>query len=124
MGNVHRLEIAPSTSPDDNRTTVRRRVLMRASMRVRGQSGKWPLTVKDISSTGMRAITAVCLFPNTRLDIHLPNIGWIPGEVVRVEGENVIGIRFGAIIDPAQTQVQVSGSYDAPPRTSIQLRRI
>jgi hypothetical protein len=124
MGNVHPIERATSTTLEDNRATIRRRVLIRASMRLRGKAEEWLLTVKDISSTGMRAHSKVCILPGTRLDIELPNIGWIPGEVVRTEGVGVIGVRFGAIIDPARTQVPVSGSYGASPSSPTQLRRI
>lgn len=93
-------------------------------MRLRGQAAVWSLTVRDISSTGMRATSKVCVLRGTSLDIELPNIGWISGEVVRTQGEEVIGIRFGEVIDPELTQVPVSGSYRAAPSTSTQLRRL
>lgn len=124
MGTVHHLQIDHSTSVGDERAAVRRRVLMRATARLPGRSEEWPVTVKDLSSTGMRAIGAVSMFPGTQIEIELPHIGWISGEVVRVEGENIIGIRFGAIINPEQTQVRVSGSYGAAPSQPVPLKRI
>ncbi len=123
MGHVHQLEIVPATRSGELRAAVRRRVLMRSTMRLRGQAEEWPLTLKDLSSTGMKARSSVSLFPGTRVEISLPNIGWVPGEIVRIEGEDAIGIRFGAVIDPEQTQVRVSGSYGAAP-PPVQVRRV
>ena len=125
MGDVHHLEITPPPAAGEHRTAVRRRVLMRASIRLHGQGEDWPLTVKDLSSTGMKAKSPVSMFPGTRVEIGLPNIGWVSGEIVRIEGEDAIGIRFGAVIDPEQTQVKVSGTYGAAPSsTPVSLRRV
>jgi hypothetical protein len=122
MGVVHQLLVQAVNDGDDNRSAVRRRVLMRCSMRMRGDAEEWSITAKDISSTGMKAVAGVSLFPSAKVEVNLPNIGWIPGEVVRLDGENAIGIRFGAIIDPARTLVKVSGSYGAAPVPQPQLR--
>ena len=125
MGHAHQLDISPPGAPGDHRTAVRRRVLMRASMRLHGQCEDWPLTVKDLSSTGMKAKSPVSMFPGTRVEIGLPNIGWVSGEIVRIEGEDAIGIRFGAVIDPEQTQVKVSGTYGtAPSSKPVSMRRV
>jgi hypothetical protein len=123
MGQVHHLEL--ERAPGDLRSAVRRRVLMRAALRVQGQRDEFAVTVKDLSSTGMKARAAVAMFPGTRVEVALPHIGWVPGEIVRHEGEDAVGIRFAAVIDPEATQVRVSGSYavpEAPPRNA--LRRI
>ena len=123
MGLVHRLDPPLPREASELRAAARRRVLMRATMRLQGQSDEWPLTVKDLSSTGMKARAPVTVFPGSRVEIGLPNIGWVPGEIVRIEAEDAIGIRFGAMIDPELTQVRVSGSYGtAPP--AVQLRRV
>ena len=98
---------------------------MRAAMRVLGQCDEFALTVKDLSSTGMKARATVAMFPGTRVEIALPHIGWVPAEIVRLEGEEAIGIRFAVVIDPDATQVRVSGSYaptQAPPL--VTLRRV
>ena len=125
MGLVHQLELPPLHEAGDLRAAARRRVLMRATMRLQGQSDGWPLTVKDLSSTGMKARAPVAMFPGSRVEIGLPNIGWVPGEIVRIEGEDAIGIRFGVVIDPEATQVRVSGSYGAAPgAAAVQLRRV
>jgi hypothetical protein len=114
VGNVHPLEIQLSVPSADKRVAIRRRVLMKALVRLRGKFDEWPLTVKDISSTGMKASAPVKLFPGAQVEIELPNIGWIPGEVVRLEA-NAIGVRFGLVIDPEQAQVRISGSYHCAP---------
>lgn len=75
MGNVHQLASAAANEAADGHLAVRRRVLMRCSMRMRGQTGEWPNTAKDISSTGMKAVVGVNLFPGTKLEVNLPNIG-------------------------------------------------
>ena len=125
MGLVHQLELPSPREGGELRTAVRRRVLMRATMRLQGQGEEWPLTVKDLSSTGMKARAPVATFPGSRVEIGLPNIGWVPGEIVRIESEDAIGIRFAAVIDPEATQVRVSGSYAAAPAASVvQLRRV
>jgi hypothetical protein len=125
MGLVHQLELPPLHEAGDLRAAARRRVLMRATMRLQGQGDEWPLTVKDLSSTGMKARAAVAMFPGSRVEIGLSNIGWVPGEIVRIEGEDAIGIRFGVVIDPEATQVRVSGSYGAAPgAAAVQLRRV
>ena len=121
---VHQLEPLPRDA-GDLRAAVRRRVLMRAAMRLQGRCDEFALTVKDLSSAGMKARSAVAMFPGTRVEIALPHIGWVPGEIVRLEGEDAIGIRFTVVIDPDATQVRVSGSY-APAKTTppVALRRV
>jgi hypothetical protein len=114
MGEVHQLEMARPPEGSELRAAIRRRVLMRASLRLPGHGEEFPLTVKDLSSTGMKARSTVTMFPGTRVEIALPHIGWVPGEIVRLEGEDAIGIRFAAVIDPDATQVRVSGSYAGP----------
>ena len=124
MAQMHQLERVQAAESGDLRAAVRRRVLMRSTMRLRGQHEEWPLTVKDLSSTGMKARSAVIVLPGARVEISLPNIGWVPGEIVRAEGEEAIGIRFGAVIDPEATQVKVSGSYSVSSSPGAQLRRV
>lgn len=87
---------------------------MRAAIRLRGSDGAYAVTVKDISSTGLRASGAVSLFPGALVEVELPNIGGTPAEVVRAE-EGTIAAPFGAIIDPDQAQAEATGSYRAPP---------
>ena len=123
MGQVLSLANGSSAVEEMQHRAARRRVLMRASLRLRGQTAKWPLTVRDISSTGVKAVTDVSLFPGSQIEIELPNIGWIPAVVARAEGENTVGIQFGVVIDPERTQVRVTGSYGtAPPPTPPALR--
>jgi hypothetical protein len=110
MGHLHQIDSVSVTPSADLRSAARRRVLMRSAMRLQGQADEWVLTVKDLSCTGMKARSSVSLFPGTQVEISLPNIGWVPAEVVRIEGEQAIGLRFGAAIDPEQSQVPVSGS--------------
>ncbi len=107
---MYQLEPLPRDG-GDLRAAVRRRVLMRAAMRLQGPCDEFALTVKDLSSTGMKARAGVAMFPGTRVEIALPHIGWVPGEIVRLEGEDAIGIRFSVVIDPAATQMRVTGSY-------------
>ena len=113
MGTVH--NFAPAMpGGNEQRVAPRRHVLMRASMRIPGSDQVFAVTIKDISSTGLRARTAVSVFPGAKVEIELPNIGCIGGQVVRTE-EGLIAVRFAAIIDPDQTQSKVTGSYGPPP---------
>ena len=95
---------------------------MRASMRFPDQREEWPLTVKDLSSTGMKARSPVMVRPGTAVEIGLPNIGWVPGKIVRIEGDDAIGVRFLSAIDPEVAQVRVSGSYATAPPPVVRLR--
>ena len=113
MGTVH--NFAPAMpGGNEQRVAPRRHVLMRASMRVPGSDQVYAITVKDISSTGLRARTAVSVFPGAKVELELPNIGWIGGQVVRTE-EGLIAVRLAAVIDPEQAQSKVTGSYGPPP---------
>ena len=114
MGTVHALAIAPGTS---GREAARRRVLMRETMRLRGSDVTHGVTVKDISSTGLSASTAVSWPRGARVEIDLPNIGPVPANVVRTQ-DGVIALQFGAIIDPDATQATVTGSYGSAPGAS------
>ena len=116
MGTVHNLASALVTE-GEQRVAPRLRVLMRASLRMRGNDQIFAVTIKDISSTGLRANAPVSMFPGANVEIELPNIGWTPGQVVRAD-EGVIGVRFAAIIDPARAQAKVTGSYGPPPSPS------
>ena len=124
MGLVHQHEPPLSRLGGELRAAARRRVLMRATLRLQGQRDEWQLTVKDLSSTGMKARAPIATFTGSRVEIGLPNIGWVPGEIVRIEGEDGIGIRFAVTIDPAQTQVRVSGTYRCLEVPVAQLRRV
>jgi hypothetical protein len=98
---------------------------MRAAIRVRGSALEYPVTIKDISSTGMSARSDVSLFAGTRIEIDLPNIGWIPGEVVRIGEKGLIGVRFAAVIQPELTLTRVqSTSRPLPSQGLEQLRRV
>lgn len=125
MGTVHQLALA-SADAGDGVIAPRRKVLMRAAMRVRGKDTSYAVTVRDISSTGLRATSSVSLFAGTIIELELPNLGWIPGEVVRTAEEREIGIRFGLVIEPERTQTQVTGSYGSAPcaASKASLRRI
>lgn len=72
----------------------------------------------------MKAITQVALFSGSCMEVKLPNIGWIPANVARIEGENTVGIQFGVVIDPKRTQMRVTGSYGAAPPTTAPALRI
>ena len=116
---------AEAAQAADCRVVKRSRVLMRANMRVGESTLEYPLSIKDISSTGLRAATEVSLFPGTRIEIDLRHIGWVAGEVVWVDSKGQIGVRFSADIQPEHTQSQVSGTYGpAPSSVTPQLRRL
>jgi hypothetical protein len=124
MGDVYHLEIAAAGEPGEHRRAVRRRVLMRSSMRLRGQDQEWSLTVKDLSAGGMKAISPVSMFPGARVEVWLPNIGWVPGEIARTEGAAAIRVRFAVAIDPERAQTRVSGSYAPAASPTAHLRRV
>jgi hypothetical protein len=117
MGTVHQLALARAETSDQP-IAPRRRVLMRAAMRVRGKDTSYPVMVRDISSTGLRASAGVQMFRGTLIELDLPNLGPVPGEVVRAEGDGGIGVRFGVVIEPERTQTAVTGSYGTAPSNS------
>jgi hypothetical protein len=84
-----------------------------------------PITVRDISSTGVKVSSDMSFFVGTRVEVELPNIGWASGEVVRMDGQGTTGIRFDAIVQVEQAQVRITGTYGAPPVVATpQLRRV
>ena len=113
MGTVHNFAAATGEG-GEHRMAPRRRVLMRAAMRLRGHDQVHAVTVKEISSTGLKASTAVSVWPGAKLEIELPNIGWVAADVVRAE-QGTIAVRFAAIIDPDRTQAKITGSYRQAP---------
>lgn len=115
MGTVHELQVANAAFGGEQRHAQRLRVLMRATLRVRGTDTTHAIIIKDISSTGAKVATGLSYFVGTHVEIDLPNLGWVSGQIVRHENGNTIGIRFNAIIDPSQTQVHVTGTYARTP---------
>lgn len=95
---------------------------MRCAMRLAGESSEHPLTVKDLSASGMKVTAPVAMRPGTQIEVCLPHIGWVTGEVLRTEGANVLGIRFELLIEPERTQVRVSGRYGPTPLPTPQRR--
>ena len=81
------------------------------------------MSVKDISSTGLKGILEVKLFAGTHVEIDLRNIGWVAGQVVRTDRGGTVGIRFARIIPSELTRNRISGSYGpAPVVTTAVLR--
>ena len=78
MATVHQLVI-PANGTE--RQAARRRVLMRAALRMRGSDTSHAVAVKDISSTGLRASSAVSMLKGARVEVDLPNIGWTPASL-------------------------------------------
>lgn len=117
-----RLIDTPQTA--DQRAGKRNRVLMGASLRIRGGRDVYPINVKDISSTGLRAAAAVPMFVGALVEVDLQNIGWVPGQVVWAN-RGQIGVNFAAVIEPERTRTKVSGSYGPAPSVSAgQSRRL
>lgn len=112
------------SSAEDKRVARRSKLFMRANLRVRGLDLEYALTIKDISSTGLRAASSVSLSHGTRVEIDLPNIGWTAGEIVW-QNNGAIGIRFAAIIQPERTLKKVTGTYGSAPSSLFpQLRLV
>lgn len=110
---------------EECRVAKRSRVFMRANVRVLGSTLECPISIKDISSTGLKAAIDVRLCPGTRVEIELRNLGWVDGEVVWVDRNGVVGLRFSTVIQPERTQSQVSGDYrPAPSTVALGLRRV
>jgi hypothetical protein len=125
MGTVHQLAPVGANS-GDQRIAPRRRVLMRAAIRLQGQEASYALKVRDISSTGLKAHADVNVFVGSIVEVQLPNLGWIPAEVVRADGDLGVGVRFERVIEPEATQTTVTGSYGTAPHASAtpSLRRV
>lgn len=105
--------LGSAAATEESRAAKRSRVFMRANARVRGSTLELALAIKDISSTGLRAIPEMSLSQGTHIEIDLKNIGWVAGQIVWVDANGVVGVRFLNIIDPERTRSQVSGSYGA-----------
>ncbi len=83
------------------------------------------MSIKDISSTGLKAILEVKLFAGTHVEVDLRNIGWVAGQVIRADPEGTVGIRFARVIQPELTRNRISGSYrPAPTMTASVLRAL
>lgn len=113
-----------SSAVEQRRVAKRTRVLMRANMRVPTTGDEHALTIRNISSTGLLAAGNVSLFSGTRVEVDLPNIGWMAGEIVWHEN-GVVGVHFAAIIQPERTLSEINGNFGpAPSKLSQPLRRV
>lgn len=109
----------------DNRVAARSRMLMRAKLRVRGLTGEHAISIKDISSTGLKASGVLKFLSGTRVEIDLRNIGWVAGQIIWTDADGCVGIRFSSIINAECTRTQISGSYALdPPRDGSAIRRL
>jgi hypothetical protein len=57
MGTVHQLAWAVEPEAGERRVSARRRILARAAMRLPSGMALEPATIKDVSSTGLKAST-------------------------------------------------------------------
>jgi hypothetical protein len=115
----------PAADANESRVAKRSRVFMRAAARIPESNCQFHLSIKDISSTGLRALPELQLFQDTTIEVDLRNIGWVAGQVVWVDSKGVAGVRFSKVIQPDRTRSEVSGSLGpAPPGAVAALRRL
>jgi hypothetical protein len=91
---------------------TRTSVYLRARLRICGADIEYPITIKDLSSGGLRATVDASLFSGTKLEVAIPKIGCVPGEVVWAS-DGMIGVKFAKFINPDLVRTQVTGSYAA-----------
>lgn len=118
-------ELGGAAKPGGHRVAGRSRVLMQGKIRLRGSEFSHPVTIRDMSSTGLRAKSAARFLPGANVELELPNLGWVTSKVVWVDDEGSLGVRFSAIIQPERTHSSITGSYrKAPSGLGPQLRRV
>ena len=108
----------------NRRIAARSRILMRSKLRVRGSDHEYPILIKDVSSTGLRASTEVSFFAGSRIEVEIRGVGWVAGEIVRAARPGQTGIKFAALIRPELLHQPVSGSYSTPGAPRSYLRRV
>ncbi len=75
----------------------RRRYDLGESGRIRSRGLTSACTVKDISVSGALVETDLTLLEGSRVELEVPRLGRLPGEVVRVIGDKV-GVTFDSEI--------------------------
>lgn len=111
------------TKPSTLRDAPSKSVLMRALMRFQGHDDAVPITVREISATGMKASAAVAPFPGGKIEIGLRNLGAVPATVIWASAGE-LEVAFDRIINPDEIQLKVSGTYERAPEARPNLRRI
>lgn len=110
MATVHQLLAATSGNLGDHRGAERQNMFIKALFKIQGSDLAHPITIRDISSTGMRASTCSAPFVGGKVEVELRNIGTVPATVIWVENGK-IGLHFDRIIDPSQTKMDITGTY-------------
>lgn len=112
MRNVHPFFASPSNDPGDRRIAERRNLLMKAAFNLDGSGQAQPTTIRDISSTGMKASIAHAPLVGGEVHVEIPGVGTVPATVVWAE-DGKMGVHFDRVIDPTQAKIQITGSYSA-----------
>jgi hypothetical protein len=84
---------------EKSRIQPRRRVLFMSTIDVRGVS--MSCKVRDLSVNGALVETALTLWANTEVVLHLPKLGAVHGDVIWASGSRA-GVAFKMMIDPLQ----------------------
>ncbi len=89
----------------------RRRYDSGESGRIRSRGLTSACTVKDISVSGALVETDLTLPEGSRIELEVPRLGRLPGEVIRVTGAEV-GLRF-------DSEIALDQSVLVPPRVAL-----
>lgn len=118
MGTV--LQLLPATSENlgDHRGADRQNMFIKAIFKIQGSDLGHPITIRDISSTGMKASTCNAPFVGGKVEVELRNIGTVPATVIWVENGKM-GLHFDRIIDPSQTKMEITGTYSKSVAPSV-----
>ncbi len=124
MGTLHNLAKAhPKATQDRAETSARKAVFLRALMRFQGHDEAIPITIREISATGMKASTSTSPFPGGKVEIGLRNLGAVPATVMWA-ASGMLEVAFDRIIDPNAIQMKITGKYTPAPDTARNLRRV
>jgi len=123
MGTVSNLKKDPQINPASLRGAPSKSVFIRALMRFQGQDEAMAITIREISSTGMKASTMSAPFPGGKIEIGLRNLGAVPATVIWAGG-GMMEVAFDRIINPDEIKMKITGTYTPAPDNSANLRRI
>lgn len=114
------LQLLPATSENlgDHRGADRQNMFIKAIFKIQGSDIEHPITIRDISSTGLKASTCNAPFVGGKVEVELRNIGTVPATVIWVENGK-IGLHFSRIIDPSQTKIEITGTYSKSMAQSV-----
>ena len=89
----------------------RRKLLLKATIRI--DQTDHCVRIRDVSAGGIKIEYANRMPDSKRVDVHLPNVGWVTARVVWCAGSKA-GLAFSAPVDCLRVRQTITGSYGLP----------